>query len=377
MVCIKDVPNYLHDSTLYRSFNESDEGSFEIPESCFKPDTTVRSTKDLFDLMNTVRFWGISKLPMEICEFVMDSVEADAVEIHIILANFYELAEYPRMYFELRVVPQNERIQHALSHQSCDVEALQYLHDLGCQVNGEAACAAAAAGNLVCLKWIHEHTDNYVERLPVVAASKGHLRILQYLHAIEFAWSSEVCAAAAEGGHLDCLQYAHENGCSWNDLTLKNAAVNGHLACLTYAFEHGCDSWGIEISDTSAYIAANGHLECLQYAHEHGLRWHQQTVNSALACEQFACMMYAIRNGAESTDVKLFVLYNVGFFILSGYLIATKDSRMQVIAPGLLFVLIPLISQINVIYDWEYSRLVSGLLLIAIAVTTYFFGFAA
>lgn len=47
-VRLKDVPPYLKNSAFYGSIDYSDEESFEVPENCFKPDTSIDSTNDLW-----------------------------------------------------------------------------------------------------------------------------------------------------------------------------------------------------------------------------------------------------------------------------------------------------------------------------------------
>lgn len=62
--------------------------------------------------------------------------------------------------------------------------------------------------------------------------------MLQYLHNHHVArWDHNSCAAAAAAGQLKCLKYARENGCSWNANTTAMAARYGHFHCLDYAYD--------------------------------------------------------------------------------------------------------------------------------------------
>ena len=75
--------------------------------------------------------------------------------------------------------------------------------------------------------------------------------------------------AAAEAGNIDCLIYLHEEGCVWDRETCEAAAFNGQLNCLKYLHEQGCP-WDVE---TCRYAVSNGHLDCLKYAIEKGCGW--------------------------------------------------------------------------------------------------------
>lgn len=81
------------------------------------------------------------------------------------------------------------------------------------------------------------------------AAYNGHLAMLQCLHNNNLAiWDHNTCAAAAAAGQLKCLKYARENGCSWyrgssylwNANTTALAAQHKQFDCLDYELLQGC-----------------------------------------------------------------------------------------------------------------------------------------
>ena len=74
MISIKssDVPLFLRKGSLYKSFDENDNGMFEVPSNCFKENPSVDSEQDLVGLLQTVRFWGV-EIPPSAIRFIVQS----------------------------------------------------------------------------------------------------------------------------------------------------------------------------------------------------------------------------------------------------------------------------------------------------------------
>jgi hypothetical protein len=117
--------------------------------------------------------------------------------------------------------------------------------------------------------------DTICEQLVV----KEELRSLRF--AVERGCPLTVAAstAAAGAGALDMLTYLHEQGCPWDADTCTSAAEKGSLPCLQYAHEHGC-AWDVAASWAAAW---HSDVSCLQYLHEHGGRWNARTCANAAA----------------------------------------------------------------------------------------------
>ena len=174
-----------------------------------------------------------------------------------------------------------------------NILCLKYAHEHGCPWDATTCANAAGGGNILCLKYAHEHGCPWDEKTCSYAAEGGHLDCLEYAHNHGCPWDATTCANAAVGGHLGCLKYAHEHGCPWDVWTCSFAAGGGYLNCLEYAHEHGCpwDMW------TCSFAASKGHLDCLKYAHEHGCPWDAWTPASAAGKGHLDCLKYAHDQG--------------------------------------------------------------------------------
>ena len=115
-----------------------------------------------------------------------------------------------------------------------------------------------------------EQEEEYLRKMEVcmAAASQGHVQILDFVKEQAGIATKYSCITneAASAGQLGCLKYLHENNCAWDNDTIARAAPHGHLPCLQYMHEHGCP-WD-EV--TSAAAEAKGHQDCLEYVKNHG-----------------------------------------------------------------------------------------------------------
>uniref|UniRef100_A0AAV1TQT2 Ankyrin n=1 Tax=Peronospora matthiolae TaxID=2874970 RepID=A0AAV1TQT2_9STRA len=101
--------------------------------------------------------------------------------------------------------------------------------------------AAAEAGRLEVVQWLHSHTTTKcTERAMDAAAGQGHLHIVQWLHENR----TEGCTRramdrAASNGHLDVVKWLYENrteGCSRR--TIDDAGWFGYSGALAWLFEN-------------------------------------------------------------------------------------------------------------------------------------------
>ena len=89
----------------------------------------------------------------------------------------------------------------------------------------------------------------------VTAADHGFLEALQFLHELGCTWNVGVCNAAAQRGDMAILTYAHEHGCPWSAETCRAAGDPGpydatihydeckrasSLTVLQYLHKEGC-----------------------------------------------------------------------------------------------------------------------------------------
>ena len=139
---------------------------------------------------------------------------------------------------------------------------------------------AAASGKIETLRWLHEHEYSLIRADPepcVTAADHGFLEALRFLHELGCAWNVGVCNAAAQRGDMAILTYAHEHGCPWSPETCKAAGDPGpydatihydecqrasSLTVLQYLHKEGCpwhpDALLYASREVIAWARANG-----------------------------------------------------------------------------------------------------------------------
>jgi hypothetical protein len=206
------------------------------------------------------------------------------------------------------------------------VGVLEELVDIRhCALTAVACAAAAGAGHLDALAWLHSRSYGWGATCHR-AASGGHLEVLRYAHEHGCLWGIHTCSGAAEGGHLEVLRYAHEHGCPWGTDVCYWAARRGHLEVLRYAHEHGCP-WD---SSTCLGAAAGGHLEILRYAHEHGCLWGGMACYYAAGQGHLDVLRYALEHGCPlSLDTCLAVALARGHAEVAEYLRTAQPTAQE------------------------------------------------
>ena len=296
---LHEVPEYLRDSALYKTFREnaSDNSQevFEIPVDKLKLDPEEITTEDEWKhMIATLLFWNSPDLP--------DAMISFALEYSGNIADLFneKAAKLPQIQ-KLKAVIHDSQDELDRARLAASVGSIQILKHLLCYRNGEVRqytnaniiCeASAAGGHIECLQYAHSLGLPWDYTTCKAAAAGGHLECLQYAHSNGCPWNSETCNVAAAGGHLECLQYAHSNKCPWN-FSCYYAAAGGHVECLQYAHSNGC-RWD---SETCKAAAAGGYIECLQYAHSNGCAWGYTTCKAAVEGGHIECLKYALSNG--------------------------------------------------------------------------------
>jgi hypothetical protein len=131
-----------------------------------------------------------------------------------------------------------------------NLDMLKYCVANECPVDEETC--ASAAGDLECLKYLHEQVQVPWDRETAVQASlHGHLHILEYLVEKKYdKYVERTCFLAARYGHLDCLRYLRETAkAPWNSRAVQFAHENNRSECLQYLLDNDCplpDGWRYE-----------------------------------------------------------------------------------------------------------------------------------
>lgn len=174
-------------------------------------------------------------------------------------------------------------------------------HGAARHAGGALAEAAAAAGNLPVLQYVHIFTNLVLKRnLTQAAAAAGHLAVLKWLRERECPWDEQVAGEAAKHGHIHILNYALDNNVPMEDshqvsttpmgTLMRKAARHGRVECVRWlhfhkmcaltplVYESAASGASLELlkwldakdpnlgtKDASICAADAGSIECLRY----------------------------------------------------------------------------------------------------------------
>jgi hypothetical protein len=148
------------------------------------------------------------------------------------------------------------------------LEALQFLDDRGCKIDGSTCSAAARGGHLHVLKWLHEKMFLFCYDTFTLIAESGNLEALFWAHNCAGGFPEEfcqgICLAAVRGGNIDMivtlanlLDFELDSRCA------VAAASGGNLQILHFLVEMRCP--GLDQCARAALDA--GHLHVMRYLH--------------------------------------------------------------------------------------------------------------
>jgi len=357
-----DVPSFLRDGSFFQNLDLEDQDTFEVPEDSFKPDLVIDSERDLSLLLRTVQFWGLPEIPIEMASYVLRT--GDVADYEYLLEAFPDLTPYfnkilqvKRVRFcdgitaaiKLELGVRMVRLLHQLDYVLCgecceaaatagDLEILMYLHTEGCPWDERTTTAAATHSHLSCLEYAPDFNRARVPDIMKIAAQKGSTASMKCLQNCLIPLTDDALTPCLRGGKLDNLRYLVESGCNIPDDVCMYATIlsnreclaflhqrgfsltplcslfasNGRLTMLQYLHQHGC-LWNARCC---AMAAEGDHLDCLQYLHENGCPWDESTIAAAMARRSWKCLWYALRHGCPG----LFLLrLGLGVFIVAGY----------------------------------------------------------
>jgi hypothetical protein len=190
-----------------------------------------------------------------------------------------------------------------------NIPMLQFLMDEGCDWHDRICGAAAGAGDLEQLKWLHQHGAT-LHRLTALDAARsgdvsifewlqqqqqqqqqcfhlscnvmkeaahyGHLPLCKWLRSAGCPWDDSACGVAVHGGFLDVLRFLHENGCPWDErLILYNAvtATYSDTNVLQYLWEQGLQLNAAKLTEYLSYAGSNNKRESAKWLREKSAQW--------------------------------------------------------------------------------------------------------
>ena len=297
-----EIPTYLHKSAFYQALDEEEDGEIDVPDLTMKLDCTINSTKDLEQLLSTLRFWMVDEIPVTLLDYLCDAKSDEYHKVCVLDRYGSQLPYLVQMEMLAKKTSVKKIFKMILANGW--LQLLQYFQRKY-KITWTLGMAAVAVenGQLECLRIAHEQGSPLDAQLCILAAKHKHLHCLQYLHEQGCAWSRHVCKFAAANGDLAMLTYAHQQGCKWNAEVYLAAAQGGHLQCLKYANEQG-----LVMSDNPHYAhgpctaaASHGHLDCLAYLRELDFSWDAETMSGAARGGHADCLRYTIEHGCPGT----------------------------------------------------------------------------
>jgi len=168
-------------------------------------------------------------------------------------------------------------------------------HGAAQHAGGALAEAAAAAGNLPVLQYVHIFTNMVMQRnLTEAAATHGHLVVLKWLRERGCPWDEKVTGEAAVRGHMHILNYALDNNAPvGTESLMRKAARHGRMECVRWLYivrKHDLTS---SVYEGAAYGA---NLELLKWldAQDPKIGTREASIHAADA-GSIECLRYVLR----------------------------------------------------------------------------------
>lgn len=312
-----DIPFFLREGAFYRNLDNGDpESIIDVPADYFSATCIAENLAQFEQLLRVMTFWALDNIPTGVLDFCKDFDPAiwewPASELPCEIgedilpdlriaygstnhATFDEVISTDRwevITHRATFTSRDEALLGAAARAG-NLRLMKFLHEENFVWQASTCAFASGCGSLECLRYARQNGCPWNAQVYVRAAAFGHLSCMQYAFEQGLEWHKDVCKFAALHGHLDCLKFAHENSCPWNADVYKLAARGGHLDCMKYAHREGLE-WSPNACRMAAYF---GHLSCLQYAHENGCPWHVLTLGHAAMQGHASCLQYALEHG--------------------------------------------------------------------------------
>ena len=110
---LSQVPEYLHDSELYKSFCENQEEGEDlimVPNNCMKQCTAVNDPIELINLLESLRYWISSALPEELITFCLKNREVSCV-LHLFDRELKQLSFLTELIFIMWMCDQADEFE--------------------------------------------------------------------------------------------------------------------------------------------------------------------------------------------------------------------------------------------------------------------------
>ena len=279
-----DVPLYLRDSEFLKSWD--DDGDAWIPASVFKSDSTITNHFELRHILQSLRFWIVSKFPSTVYDYVLRDVTPFSESV---LLDFE--IDMPQVSQLLKVLSVSGELRWTKALQIGAAGCVRYMFERALASNLNDCCStAAAAGSLECLRFLHERGCPVTRETCSATARNGHVHCLKYLYDQNCEWGPDTCEGSAANGHAHCLSFAIEHGCEWSDETAYIAADHGHTLALDVLCKVGVAASVLD--EVAERAARRGQLAILEYLHVAGHKMRHMPAVRAAQFGHLSCLQY-------------------------------------------------------------------------------------
>ena len=355
------IAEYLQSSELYLSFNDEPDEEISVPFNCYKVDCRIESATDLNQILLTMRFWILKRIPPEVIKFLVHSFDEDCEvvlntyseefpsvvelvkDLHVSfskLANCHLACKHGRVdfleyfverggtvqIFDLQTAANNghsdclsygynqlssklkvqflSKIDLATPVQKGHLDCVMFMINCGVAVV-ESLCARAVRHNqLRCLTFLVAHLqkeNSEISDLTWVTAIKNSNPCFDFLLRTYPSVLSklDLLMLACGLGHADALRTLLRHNCVFDDTAINVAAEGGCFECLQILHKDlGLNCW---VPSTMAVAAGAGKLKLVKRLHEQGCPWDGTAIAAALRANQQQCHLYLAQRFGKST----------------------------------------------------------------------------
>ena len=260
------VPNYLRKGQYFVEQTEQNSDAIVCVHSDYMPPPNIKSHLELIRVLRALIFWMVEDTPA----FVFDYVRLNTTEVQLgdIQTSVVDI-EKTTMLADFHFIVTGQ-VKHDTSLVS--IKCFEYMyHAIKISLRNDwmvRTCKRFIKNNHIeCVRCAFRFSRLLMEpkhnrNMCTLAATYGSIECLQFLCELGLQVNHDTCTAAAHNDHVNCLEYAHKRGFIWKPDIAENTALRGHIDCLQYLHENNMIDRSIE------YIT--NHDTCIQYLHEHG-----------------------------------------------------------------------------------------------------------
>lgn len=207
----KDIPQFLHESVLYKNLQSkwNEDENIEFPNYCVATTDKINNLEDFIRIVKTCDYWMAEK---------PDSV-------YLFLINF--LKEYltsENNYLIFQNLIKNSLVEQNISTREFEDFITVVLYSKISQSKEDSP---------------EQHSKQSLEPHSYMhlLSQKGHITALKFLRKNGFKWYLKVTDEAVINGHLECFKYIIEDGGIWDCYTIKKIIECEQIEFLKYMFE--------------------------------------------------------------------------------------------------------------------------------------------